>query len=320
MLDFFFSHNTKYFCVRMLRKLLPDYPEDAVRRSLHYHYLKPIPAYPVTLCEIDLLNRINGHHSRWTYSRQPFSQTDELVRVSDFLPFYEHLRGGHKPTSTASNAGMHTLRQLLPQTQQSVQRSADFMNGVPSILRAQPTATPRTAAPISSYSLATELARESISTTSRPIAPVPNLSRPARPHKPIGNPYATLLPQSISIPRSTGKATMILLSLVTFDYPFSTFKQHFHGCNSTVPNIDHSSSFNINNNNIERLFFSNTNNIEHSPTSAIVNNNHIDDSIFSIFFYCTSSASKILHIVYIFFQHTTIHQIVSSALWLVTSK
>ena len=294
----------------MLRKILPDYPEDAVRRSLHYHYLKPIPVYPVTLCEIELLNRINGHHSRWTYSRQPFSQIDELVRVSDFLPFYEHLRNGHKPTSTASNVGMHTLRQLLPQTQQTVQRPADFMNGVPSILRAQSTATPRTTVPISSFSLATELPRENISTTSRPIAPVPNLSRPVRPQKPIGNPYATLLPQSLSIPPSRGKAMMILLSLVTFDPPFSTFKQHFNCCNSTLPNI----------NNIERLSFSNTNNIEHSPSSVIVNNNNIDDSIFSIFFCCASGASKILHIVYIFFQHTTICQIISSTLRLVTSK
>lgn len=203
----------------MLRKLLPDYPEDAVRRSLQYHYLKPIPVYPVTLCEIELLNRINGHHSRWTYSRQPFSQIDELVRVSDFLPFYEHLRNGHKPTSTASNVGMHTLRQ--PQPQPPVQRSADFVNGAPSILRAQPTAAPRTAVPISLFSLATEIPREIMTTTSRPIAPVPNLSRPTRPQKPIGNPYATLLPQAIPIPSSnhstsisTGSATMILSSLM----------------------------------------------------------------------------------------------------------
>lgn len=207
----------------MLRKLLPDYPEDAVRRSLQYHYLKPIPTYPVTLCEIELLNRINGHHSRWTYSRQPFTQIDELVRVSDFLPFYEHLRQGSKPTSTSSSMATHTLRQLLPSSQQSVQRSSDFINGVPSILRGQSTAPPRTTVPMSSYSVATEFPRESTSITTRPIVPTTNLPRPTRPQRPIGNPYATLLPQPAPIPPknppnpiSTGKTTTISPSSVIF--------------------------------------------------------------------------------------------------------
>ena len=197
----------------MLRKLLSDYPEDAIRRSLQYHYLKPIPIYSVTLCEIELLNRINGHHSRWTYSRQPFTQSDELVRVSDYLPFYEHLRHGHKSASTPSNNTVHHLRNLLPQNPQPVQRSSDFMNGVPSILRGQSLAPPRTTVPMSSYP----------SSALRPVAPVVNVSRPSRPQKSIGNPYATLLPQSISLPSnnppnfiSIGKAIRISSSLSTF--------------------------------------------------------------------------------------------------------
>ena len=69
----------------MLRKLLPDYPEDVIRRAFHYQYKKSIDLYTVTAYEVELLNRINAQHSRWAYSKQPFTALDEIVRVSDFF-------------------------------------------------------------------------------------------------------------------------------------------------------------------------------------------------------------------------------------------
>jgi len=179
----------------MLRKLLPDYPEDVIRRSFQYPYRKFIDVFSVTTNEIELLNRINGHHSRWTYSRQPFTKIDELVRVSDFLPFYEHLRNGFKSTSNPSNATVHTLRQLLPQTQQAVQRSSDFMTNMPTILRGQSAIPQGTSVPMSSYLSSTEFSRENMSSTSRPIAPTSNVTRPPRQPKSVENPYAVLLLQ-----------------------------------------------------------------------------------------------------------------------------
>jgi hypothetical protein len=190
----------------MLRKLLPDYPEDVIRRSLQYQYRKPINTYSVTISEIELLNRINGHHSRWTYSRQPFTKIDELVRVSEFLPFYEYLRHGYKSlVSTPPNNSGHTLRQLLPQTQ-TQPRSSEFMNGMPSILRGQGTIV---------YPPTTDFSRENMLSTLRPIVSAPILSRPLRPQKTVPNPYVTLLPPQ-SIPSNntptfinTGKDLMI---------------------------------------------------------------------------------------------------------------
>jgi len=194
----------------MLRKLLPDYPEDFIRRSFQYQYRKMIDIYSVTPSEIELLNRINGHHSRWTYSRQPFTKADEIVRVSDFLPYYEHLRHGLKPASTPSNVTVHTLRQLLPQSQQTVQRSSDFMNSMPTILRTQSTVPQSTSVPTSSYPPSTDFGRENISSTSRPIAPAAisstsrliasaaNVPRPQRQPKAVANPYTLLLPPQSS--------------------------------------------------------------------------------------------------------------------------
>jgi len=181
----------------MLRKLLPDYPEDVIRRSFQYQYRKSIDVYSVTTHEAELLTRINSHHSRWTYSRQPFTQLDEIVRVSDFLPFYEHLRYGFKSGSSVTSTTVHTLRQLLPQPQQIGQRSSDFMTNKPTILRGQSTVSQGTSVPMPSYSLSTDLARENISSTSRPAAPAPapNVSRPPQQPKPVENPYAVLLPQ-----------------------------------------------------------------------------------------------------------------------------
>jgi hypothetical protein len=201
----------------MLRKLLSDYPEDVIHRSLQYQYRKPINIYPVTAYEIELLNKINGHHSRWTYSRQLFTKIDELVRVSDFISFYEHLRHGYNSASTQSNATVHTLRQLLPQSQQPVQRSPDFISTMPSILRGQTNISQVATVPMSSYSTATDFPRESFSLPSRPVASAPNIPRPSRPQKSVSNPYMTLLPpQPVSIPAPSNNTLNFI----------STGKQH----------------------------------------------------------------------------------------------
>ncbi|CAF3571756.1 unnamed protein product [Rotaria socialis] len=194
-----FRGETKYFCVRMLRKLLPDYPEDFIRRAYQYQYRKPIDLYSVTASEAELLNRINTHHARWTYARQLFNALDELVRVSDFLPLYEHLRHSYKVGTIISNSTAHTLRQLLPppplqqqqqqQPHSTVQRSSDYMTNMPIILRGQSTIPQDLPIQIQPYRPSTDFSREN---TSRPIAPVPNVPRPPRPSKSIGNPYAIL--------------------------------------------------------------------------------------------------------------------------------
>lgn len=202
---FIYSNTTKYFCVRMLRKLLPDYPEDVIRRSYQYQYRKPIDVYSVTTCEVELLNRINSHHARWAYSRQPFTKIDELVAVPDFIPYYEHLRQGRDLTANQPNAKAHTIRQLLPQAQaqaqQTVQRVSDFMSHMPTILRGQTSAPPATSVSMSSYPSSADFTRESILSTSRSIVTTSTAPRPARPSKPVGNPYAILfssLPQQLA--------------------------------------------------------------------------------------------------------------------------
>ncbi|CAF0984545.1 unnamed protein product [Adineta steineri] len=188
-----FRGDTKYFCVRMLRKILPEYPEDIIRRAYQYQYRKTIDLYSVTACEVELLNRINSQHSRWAFSRQPFTALDEIVRVSDFIPFYEYLRHGTKSTSAVSNVTVHTLRQLLPQPQQTVQRASENVINMPAIIQRQITIPQPIPAQIQSYTPPTNFTRETISSTSRPIAPTHNV----RQSKSIGNPYAVLLPSRL---------------------------------------------------------------------------------------------------------------------------
>ncbi|UJR15425.1 hypothetical protein I4U23_002370 [Adineta vaga] len=186
------SGDTKYFCVRMLRKILPDYPEDIIRRSYQYQYRKTIDLYSVTACEVGLLNRINSHHSRWAFSRHPFTALDEIVRVSDFYPYYEHLRSLKSPP-VISNATIHTLRQLLPQPtpQQNVQRASNPMINRPSIIQRQTTIPQASPIQIQQYPPpSTNFSRETTSTNSRPTSSATNGRQP----KSIGNPYAVVLP------------------------------------------------------------------------------------------------------------------------------
>ena len=75
----------------MVLKLLADYPEDVLHRTPYYHYWKQIDLFKATPNEINLLNRINARHCYWSYTRQPFNSSTELVCVADFLPFLEHL-------------------------------------------------------------------------------------------------------------------------------------------------------------------------------------------------------------------------------------
>ncbi|CAF4325605.1 unnamed protein product, partial [Adineta steineri] len=158
-----------------------------------YQYRKTIDLYSVTACEVELLNRINSQHSRWAFSRQPFTALDEIVRVSDFIPFYEYLRHGTKSTSAVSNVTVHTLRQLLPQPQQTVQRASENVINMPAIIQRQITIPQPIPAQIQSYTPPTNFTRETISSTSRPIAPTNNV----RQSKSIGNPYAVLLPSRL---------------------------------------------------------------------------------------------------------------------------
>ncbi|CAF4807424.1 unnamed protein product, partial [Rotaria sp. Silwood1] len=160
---------TKYFCVKMLRKLLAEYPEDILRRSAYYQYRKPIALYVATSHELELLNRINAQHSHWTYARQPFTVADELIRVSDFLPFYEYLRLSFKPTSIPQTTSANSLRPILPQA--TKQSSSDFsLNTSNSLLGHSTTPLATTSTQIQPY-VVQEIHRENISSISRPLAP-----------------------------------------------------------------------------------------------------------------------------------------------------
>jgi hypothetical protein len=168
----------------MLHKLLPEYPEDFIRRSSSYQYRKPIDLYVATSSELDLLNKINTHHCHWEYSRERFATTDQIVRVSDFLPFYEHLRLYVKAPPTPRTTSTSSLRPILPQPQQSMQRSPDFVvhmsNAVRASIEAQLLTTP-------------QLPRTNSLSVPRPIAPAPLVPalRPANPPKYDAQPLAT---------------------------------------------------------------------------------------------------------------------------------
>ena len=108
----------------MLEKVLRDYPHDAIHRPTDFQYRKPIDIQVPTKNEIILLNRINANHSHWTYTRQTFTSADELVRVSDFLPFYEHLLV-HKQMHIPRSPSVGPLRQSLPQPRQSAELSVN---------------------------------------------------------------------------------------------------------------------------------------------------------------------------------------------------
>lgn len=115
----------------MLYKLLPGYPEDFIRHSSFYEYRKPIDLYMATSNELLLLNKINVHHCHGEYSRSPFTAVDQLVRVSDFLPFYEHLRLYNKSSSIPRAASIGSIKSPLAPAQRFSPKSLDFATPVP---------------------------------------------------------------------------------------------------------------------------------------------------------------------------------------------
>lgn len=193
-----FRENHKYFCVRMLRKLLPDYADDVIHHAIQYQYRKQIPIYNLTKNEMELINRINSHHCRWSYARQPFTLNDELVRIADFLPFYEHLRHGGARTMPM-HANATPVRPVMPQTHNiPTQRSNDYLNNMPTILRGQTTSVQRPSAPLNIFPLTTDISRDAILSTARPMmSTAVNLPRP---QKTIPNPYVPPVRQRIVQP------------------------------------------------------------------------------------------------------------------------
>ena len=189
----------------MLRSLLRDYPDDVMRRPTYYQYGTKIDVYNVTYYEVELLNRINNHHARRSYSQQPLTAIDEIVRVSDFLPFYEYLRQHVKSGSVALPAPTNILRPKAPQQAQAAQRLLDLIPGMASILRTRPS-MPSTA-PVSStvHPGLTNYVREHLARMTRP--PLPALPprpaiEPVVPQQPIPIPSAN---NSIAC-TNTGKA------------------------------------------------------------------------------------------------------------------
>lgn len=123
-----FRNTTKYFCVKMLHKLLPGFPEDFIRRSSSYEYRKPIDLYSATSNELVLLNKINIHHCHGEYCRGTFTGADQLVRVSDFLPFYEHLRLYDKSSSIPRTPLANSLKPVpIPSQKQLTKPPSAFV-------------------------------------------------------------------------------------------------------------------------------------------------------------------------------------------------
>ena len=182
----------------MLHKLLTGYPEDFIRRSSFYQYRKPIDLYVATSNELALLNRINIHHCHGAYSRGPFTIADELVRVLDFLPFYEHLQlyGKSSPTArTTTSASSLKSAQLQPpkptQPQKSTQRSPDFIvhvaNGIPENATM---AVATTSIQTKSHS-SSQLSRTNSLSISRFTTPSSSTAHSVRPPKSNAQPLAT---------------------------------------------------------------------------------------------------------------------------------
>ena len=115
----------------MLHKLLPGYPEDFIRHSSYYQYRKPIDLYIATSNELLLLNNINVHHCHGNFSRNPMTVIDQLVRVSDFLPFYEHLLSHNKSSSIPRATSIGSLKSALPSSQAPLPKSLDFAAPTP---------------------------------------------------------------------------------------------------------------------------------------------------------------------------------------------
>ena len=156
----------------MLHKLLPEYPEDFTRRSSYYQYRKPLDLYVATPNELLLLNKINVHHCHREYSSEPFTTADELIRVLDFLPFYDHLRLYAKNRPVPRTNSSSSVRSILPQSKQPVQRSPDFVVHMPNTILSNSTAPiATTSTPAQSFTTSQSSRAKSLSIP-RQVAPV----------------------------------------------------------------------------------------------------------------------------------------------------
>lgn len=169
----------------MLHTLLPEYPEDFAHRALYYQYRKPIDLFTPTINEIQLLNRINAQHAHWAYSRQPFTVSDELVCVSDFIPYYEHLRMSIKANSMNRNTAATLVQSSLPQTVQPAQLASDFpLHMSNKSLGYSMTPVKTKPVPLHQPYPLSELTRDGVPTMPRPTAPVSSSSVcPSQPPK-----------------------------------------------------------------------------------------------------------------------------------------
>ena len=85
-IPFLFRDEKKFVSVRMVEmKLLSKYP------SSYPEELKdrpPLMSHYITVNEAKLLNEINVDHCDYDYGRQPFVQSDLIVKLTDFEEFY----------------------------------------------------------------------------------------------------------------------------------------------------------------------------------------------------------------------------------------
>lgn len=164
----------------MLHKQLPDYPKDVIRYSASFQYRKPIDLFVATPNEIELLNKINAHHCHWTYSREPFINGDELVRVLDFLPFYEHLRLYWKSLPGPQITPTSLSRSNISQAQSSMQRSPDFIVNLSNTNRRNSYASTATTSVQIPPCIPSESSRQNISIVSQSISQAPPELRPSK--------------------------------------------------------------------------------------------------------------------------------------------
>ncbi|CAM2704403.1 unnamed protein product [Rotaria socialis] len=134
-----FRGTTKFFCVAMVHNLLAEYPKDIIRRASNYQYQRPIVLYAPTADEIVLLNKINSQHCNWAFSSSPFNFTDELVRVAEFLPFYEYLNVSAKTTpGSQSTSEIQQAIQPLPAFHSSMSDSLHERLNPPVVTKSVP--------------------------------------------------------------------------------------------------------------------------------------------------------------------------------------
>ena len=178
----YFSGNTKYFCVRMLRSLLRDYPENVIHRSAYCQYGKKLPLYNVTFYEVELLNRINSQHARHLCSQHPLTAIDHIVRVSDFLPFYEYLC----QHPNAASATLYAPANTPPQPRETAHRLPLLTTtDSTSILRTQLAMPPRMSVPSYTRLPLPNHVRENIPRMAQlPVVQLPPSEKATAPYQP----------------------------------------------------------------------------------------------------------------------------------------